>query len=161
MRKYIMNPFSMLVIGLALGVLSRLLDLYTSNLGNVFSQMAIWILLGTCIAIYSSSPKQAMLNVLTFCLGMLLTYYTVAFITDGVYSKTMIAGWTAFALCSPVLAYFTWMTKEKGRWGKVISVGIVLVSVLSSIVFFDRLRFYDIIINGVLLYVLFFKKVER
>ena len=161
MKKYILNPFSMLVVGVILGVVSRLLDIYTQNLGNIFSQMAIWILLGVLISIYSISKKRAMINVFLFCIGMLTTYYFVAFITDGVYSNIIMVGWTIFAFCSPVLAFFAWLTKEKGIFPKIIVVGIILVSLLSSIVFFDRLRIYDLIINGILLYFLFFKKVER
>lgn len=112
MKKYILNPISMFVLGLVLGIISRLLDIYTSNLGNIFSQMAIWILFGVLISIYSKTKKKAMINILPFCIGMLITYYFVAFITKGVYSDTYIIGWTIFALCSPVFAYFTWMTKE-------------------------------------------------
>ena len=102
-----------------------------------------------------------MLNILPFCLGMLVTYYAVAVITRGVYSATVIIGWTVFALLSPIMAYFAWMTKESGVFPKIISVGIVAVSVLSSIVLFDRLRFYDFIIDGILIYFLFFKKIKR
>ena len=161
MRKYILNPISMFLLGLILGVISRLLDIYTQNLGNVFSQMAIWILIGTIISIYSKTKKKAMLNIFPFCIGMLITYYFVAFITKGVYSDTFIIGWTLFAFCSPIFAYFTWMTKEKGIFSKIISIGIVLISTLSSIVLFDRLRIYDFIIDGILIYYLFFKKVQR
>ena len=161
MRKYILNPISMFLLGLILGVISRLLDIYTQNLGNVFSQMAIWILIGTIISIYSKTKKKAMLNIFPFCIGMLITYYFVAFITKGVYSDTFIIGWTLFAFCSPIFAYFTWMTKEKGIFSKILSIGIVLISTLSSIVLFDRLRIYDFIIDGILIYYLFFKKVQR
>ena len=161
MKKYILNPISMFLIGLILGIISRLLDIYTSNLGNVFSQMAIWILFGTLISIYSKTKKKAMFNVLPFCLGMLITYYFVAYITKGVYSNVFIVGWTIFAFCSPILAYFTWMTKEKGLFPKIISVGIVVVSILSTIILFDHLIIYDFIIDGLLIYYLFFKKVER
>ncbi len=161
MKKYILNPISMFVLGLVLGIISRLLDIYTSNLGNIFSQMAIWILFGVLISIYSKTKKKAMINILPFCIGMLITYYFVAFITKGVYSDTYIIGWTIFALCSPVFAYFTWMTKEQGIFSKVISVGIVLVSILSSIILFDRLRIYDFVIDGIIVYYLFFKKIER
>lgn len=105
--------------------------------------------------------RQIMLNVLPFCLGMLATYYAVAAWSHGVYSKVFIIGWTVFALCSPVMAYFTWLTKEKGIFPKIIGVGIVAVSVLSSILLFDRLRVYDFIIDGVLIYVLFIKKIDR
>lgn len=159
--KKILNPFMMFIIGLILGVISRLLDIYTQNLGNIFSELAIWILFGVLISINSETKKKAMLNIFPFCIGMLLTYYFVAFITKGVYSKDYIIGWTIFALFSPMMAYFTWKTKEDGILPKLISVAIVLVSILSSIILFDRLRIYDYIINLILIYVLFFKKVKR
>lgn len=159
--KRILKPHIIFIIGLSLGVISRLLDIYTSNLGNVFSQMAIWILMGTLISIYSKNKKQAVINVLALCIGMLITYYSVAAITDGVYDISYIIGWTVFALLSPIMAYFAWMTKEKGIFPKMISVGIVTVSILSSIVLFDRLRVYDFIIDGLLIYILFFKKIDR
>ncbi len=157
----ILNPISMFLIGLCLGVASRLLDIYTQNLGNIFSEMAIWILFGTIISIYSQTKKKAMLNILPFCIGMLITYYFVAFVTDGVYSNTSIIGWTAFAIICPILAYFTWMTKEKGLFAKIISFGIVLFSIVSTVLLFDKLRVYDFVINIVLIYFLFFKKVKR
>lgn len=161
MKKYILNPISMFLIGLILGVISRLLDIYTQNLGNILSQMAIWILFGILISIYSKTKKSSMINILPFCIGMLITYYFVAFISKGVYSNIFIIGWTIFALCSPILAYFTWMTKEKGIFPKIISIGIILVSIISTIVLFDRLKFYDFVINGLLIYYLFFKKIKR
>ena len=161
LKKMLLNPIGMFLIGLLLGVVSRLLDIFTDNLGNIFSQMAIWILFGVLISIYSSSKKSAMINILPFCIGMLITYYFVAFVTKGVYSNVFIVGWTVFACLSPIMAYFAWMTKEKGVLPKIISVGIVLVSLLSSAILFDRIRFYDIIINGVLIYFLFVKKIER
>lgn len=156
-----LNPFMMFIIGLILGVISRLLDIYTQNLGNIFSELAIWILFGVLISINSETKKKAMLNIFPFCIGMLLTYYFVAFITNGVYSKDYIIGWTIFALFSPMMAYFTWKTKEDGILPKLISVAIVLVSILSSIILFDKLRIYDYIIDLILIYVLFFKKVKR
>ena len=69
--------------------------------------------------------------------------------------------WTLFALCSPILAYFTWMTKEKGLLSYIIRIGIVLISILSSLILFDGLRIYDFIIDGLLIYILFFKKIIR
>lgn len=161
MNKMILNSISMFFTGLILGIVSRLLDIYTQNLGNIFSQMAIWILFGVLISIYSKTKKKAMINILPFCIGMLITYYFVAFITKGVYSNIIIIGWTIFALCSPIFAYFTWMTKEKGIFPKIISICIVLVSLLSSIILFDRLRIYDFIINGIIIYYLFIKKIKR
>ena len=160
-RSFLLNPLSMLLAGLILGIAARLFDIYFQNLGEIFSQMAIWILLGTLIAIYSPTKKVAMGNMFPFCMGMLITYYVTASITHGVYGQSFIIGWTVFALTSPVMAYFAWMTKEQGVFLKIIAAGIVAVSVMSSVLLFDRLRLYDFIIDGVLIYILFFKKIKR
>ena len=79
MKRKILNPAAMLAAGLALGVISRLPDIYTQNPGNVFSQTAIWILMGT-----------------------LATYYATAAVTHGVYYRSFIIGRSVFALCAPV-----------------------------------------------------------
>lgn len=43
----LLKPLPMLAIGLVLGTAARLFDIYFQNLGNIFSQIAIWILIGT------------------------------------------------------------------------------------------------------------------
>ncbi len=159
--KRLVNPLSMLIAGLVLGAAARLFDIYCQTLGEIFSQMAVWILLGTLIAIYSPTRKAAMLNILPFCIAMLLTYYAAAMITRGVYSWSFILGWTAFALLSPVMSCFAWTTKQRGTLAKIIGAGIVLASVLSSVLLFDHLRVYDLVIDGLLIYLIFFKKVNR
>ena len=160
-RSVLLNPLSMLAAGLFLGIAARLFDIYFQNLGEIFSQMAIWILLGTLIAICSPTKEAAMGNIFPFCMGMLVTYYVTAAITQGVYGQTFIIGWTVFALASPAMAYFAWMTKERGIFPKIIAAGIVAVSVMSSILLFDHLRIYDFIIDGMLIYLLFFRKIKR
>ena len=66
MNKMILNPISMFFTGLILGIVSRLLDIYTQNLGNIFSQMAIWILFGVLISIYSKTKKNTLNIILIF-----------------------------------------------------------------------------------------------
>ena len=161
MKKKLLNPCTMFMVGLCLGIVSRLLDIYTQNLGEIFSQMAVWILLGTLISIFSEIAKNAAFNILPFCFGMLIANYTVAIISHGVYGKTFIIRWTIFALCSPIMAYVAWMAKQRGIFPKIISVGIVAVSALSSILLFDGFRLYDFVIDGLLIYFLFFKKMKR
>ena len=151
----------MLLCGLAIGAAVRLLDIYTVTLGEIFSRMAVWILLGTLIAIYSPTPKRAMANILPFCLGVLATYYAVAVITHGVYGESYIVGWTVFALLSPGMAYLAWLSKEKGTIPGLLRVGIVGVSVVSTLMLFEQLRIDDLIIVGLLVYFLFFKRVRR
>ena len=160
-RSKLLNPVSMLCVGLLLGIVSRLFDIYCPLLGEIFSQMSVWILLGTLIAGYSPTKKAAMLNKFPFCLGMLLTYYAMAMLTHGAYGRSFIIGWTVFAFFSPIMAYFAWMVKQRGLFPKIIGTGIVLVSILSSVLLFDRLRIYDLVIDGLLVYFIFFKRIDR
>ena len=160
-RSKLLNPVSMLCVGLLLGIVSRLFDIYCPLLGEIFSQMSVWILLGTLIAGYSPTKKAAMLNIFPVCLGMLLTYYAMAMLTHGAYGRSFIIGWTVFAFFSPIMAYFAWMVKQRGLFPKIIGTGIVLVSILSSVLLFDRLRIYDLVIDGLLVYFIFFKRIDR
>lgn len=160
-KKIFLIPISMFVLGAMLGIISKLLDIYTSNLGNMFSQLSIWILIGTVIAIFSSTKTKAAINVFVFCIGMLITYYITAELSQSVYGMTFIYGWAAFSLCSPIFAWFTWMTKENGIFSKIISVGILLVTLLASFVVFRGPRGYDFIILLALAYFLFIHKVKR
>lgn len=89
---------------------------------------------------------------------MLFAYYSAAALSHGVYASGYIIGWAVFALCSPLIAYFAWFTKERGIFLQVLRVGIIAVSILSSIILFDRLRIYDLVVNGALFYVLFIIK---
>lgn len=149
------------VLGAALGVIAKLLDIYTSDLGNMFSQMSVWILLGTLIAVFSRTRLQAAVRVFMFCVGMLITYYITAEVTDSVYGMSFVYGWAAFSLCSPVFAMLTWMTKEKGFLPKLISLGILAVTLGCSIVMFGGPRIYDAVILLALVYVLFLAKIKR
>lgn len=160
-RNKLLRPVPMLAAGLILGTTARIFDIYCPNLGEIFSQMAVWILIGTLIAIYSPTKKAAMGNILPFCGGMLLTYYATAMLAHGVYSWSYILRWTIFALFSPGMAYFAWMSKQRGAFAKCIGAGIVLVSALSSVLLFDRLRVYDFFIDGLLIYFLFIRKIRR
>jgi hypothetical protein len=62
---------------------------------------------------------------------MLFSYYLTAEFTHSIYAKSFIIGWSIFSLFSPIFAYFTWFTKRKGAFGKIISWGILLFTLLS------------------------------
>ena len=150
----------MFILGLLLGIVARLLDIYTTNLGNIFSQFAIWILIGVVISIYSES-KKAMINIFPFCIGMLISYYVTAELTNAVYSWNFIKGWTIFSCLSPLFAYFTWKTKEEGLFAKFISIGLILVTIIGNYILVRTFTIPDLIIIPIIVYFLFIKKVKR
>lgn len=160
-KSNVIMPLVLLLFGIILGILSKVLDIHTSNLGNIFSQMSVWILLGTLIAIFSKTKCMAAINVSVFCIGMLISYYITAERTNSAYGMTFIYGWATFVACSPVFAALTWMTKEKGAVGKIISFGILLVTLTVSMVVYDGPRVYDVVIILILVYFLLLHKVKR
>lgn len=143
--------------GVFLGMAAKLLDIYTSNLGNIFSQMSVWIFLCTVISVLSSTPLRAAINVFSFCIGMLPAYYLTAKLTSSVYSMVFVHGWTVFALLTPALAFCAWYTKGKRLISKIGGMGIILVMLVAAVALFDKIRIADIIFV-VLTDIVLFKK---
>ena len=167
MKKYILNPISLFFIGAILGIISKLLDilfvgnLFMMTLGYMFSDLPIWVLLGILISIYSDTRKKAMINIFPFCIGMLISYYVTAELTNAVYSWNFIKGWTIFSCLSPLFAYFTWKTTEEGLFAKFISIGIILVTIIGNYILVRTFTIPDLIIIPIIVYFLFIKKVKR
>lgn len=123
----------------------KLMDIYTAHLGNIFSQMSVWIFTCSVLAVYSSTPRRAAVNVFLFCAGMLLTYYLTAEGMHSPYSMTFVYGWSVFSLFSPVLAFFTWYAKGKGAVSRLLTAGIVVVLLVLAVLLFDRIRISDLV----------------
>ena len=133
-------------------------DIYTEVLGNVFSSISVYILIGVLITLNSKNKWYAMINVFVFLISMLITYYLTAYITHRVYGKRFIIGWTVFAFLSPIMAYFVYLTKSKNLFANIIKIGILIVAVVFPIILFDKLYFYDYLVILALIYILYIKK---
>lgn len=115
-------------------------------MGNIFSELSIWVLLGVFITLYSGSRKQACINIFPFCVGMLLAYYQTAELLGTAYSTTFVAGWALFSLLSPLLAFFTWRAGRRDLLGNLLAAGLLLATLLASWLLFDGPRVYDLVI---------------
>ncbi len=129
--------------GLMIGVAIKLLDIHTIYLGDVFSQMSVWFFLCTLIAVRSSTPVRAAINVFSFCTGMLVTYYWTAEATGSVYSMLFLRGWAVFDCGSPLMGFAAWYAKGEGWMARAISVGILAALLLAAFIMFDRIRIAD------------------
>ena len=69
LSKAILHTAIITCLGLMTGALIKLLDIYTTNLGNIFSQVSVWIFLCTLISVYSNSAIRAAVNVFGFLHG--------------------------------------------------------------------------------------------
>ena len=165
-KNIILHPISMLIIGLITGVIVKLIDIYFRvqhwgfSLSDVFSQLGVWIVIGVIISLFSKNKRCAMLNVFLFSIGMLITYYLTAEVTNSVYGWTFIKGWAVFACCSPLMAYLVTLTKNKGLLPLIIKIGILAVYLVTDMLIFGGPRIYDFIFILLLIYLLFIKKYQ-
>ena len=166
-KNYILHPISKFIIGLVTGIIIKLIDIHFRvqhfgfSLSDVFSELGIWILIGVIISLFSKNKKYAMLNIFLFSIGMLITYYITAEVTNSIYGWTFIKGWSVFACLSPMLAYLVTLTKEKGLLSLIIKIGIILVYLITNIIIFGGPRIYDIVFILILIYLLFIKKYKK
>lgn len=141
--------------GLLSGVVAKLLDIYPTVLGDIFSEMSVWIFICTVISVQSSTPSRAAANVFSFCIGMVAAYYLTAELTASYYSLPFVYGWTVFAFITPAFAFCTWYAKGKKPASRLVGIGIILMMMISAVVLFDRIRISDIIfavLTGVVIF---------
>lgn len=134
-NKKLLNTILIFISGVSLGILSKWLDslsLYDSmpfhrfiesiDLGNILSELPIWILIGTAISVFSKSPKRASLNVFLFFLGMNISYhmYTVYILGFNPQSYMMI--WYGITLISPIMAPLCWHAKQNSKFSSIFRV---------------------------------------
>ena len=136
------NSIIILLFGIVLGIFSKWLDnlalndsiwwqyiLGIADLGNVFSSLGVWILIGVCISIYSSSPLRASINVFIFFLGMCFSYHLYTIIFAGFNPMGYMMIWYLVTLISPFMAFICWYAKGNGVISFIINICILTVMI--------------------------------
>ena len=138
-KRRIAITLGVILLGLLLGVLQKWLDgagssilpaiLQQLDVGNYFGRLAIWILLGTIISVYSESPLRAAINTFFFFLSMLAGYYLYCNYILGFLPRTYMMMWIVIAFASFFMAYVCWYAKGEGIIAIFISsiiIGVLL-----------------------------------
>ena len=137
-KRQIAITLGVILLGFLLGVLQKWIDgtgssilpaiLQQLDVGNYFGRLAIWILLGTIISVYSESPLRAAINTFFFFLSMLAGYYLYCNYILGFLPRTYMMMWIVIALASFFVAYICWYAKGKGIIA--ITISSVIIGVL-------------------------------
>ena len=150
-------PVLALLLGVLLGVFAKWLDnlalddavswhrlIGALDLGNVFSEFGVWLLLALALAVFSPGPVQAALRVFLFFAGMCAAYHawTVAF--SGFDPAGYMRIWYALTLISPLLAVLCWYAK--GRSVPSMVLGALILTVLARCCFSTGWFYFDL--NG-------------
>ena len=105
-----------LIFGIVLGILSKDLDgmdfdhfnfllsiAARLDLGNVLTEMAIWLVMALAISALSRSPLKAAINVLLFFGGMCISYHIWSILFKGFDPGSYMLIWYGITLVSPIL----------------------------------------------------------
>ncbi len=137
MSKKILHSIVVLFFGIVLGTVSKFLDTTPSNelpfiierldVRNFLGRFAIWILIAVCISIYSNSSIRAAVNVFTFFLGMVTSYYLYSKFIAGFFPRSYAMIRFGLTAISPLLAFVCWYAKGKSKSSLAISSLIIAV----------------------------------
>ena len=151
--------------GIVLGIFSKWLDslaldstifwhnwILALDLGNFFSELAIWLLLALIIAVFSPSALRAALGVFVFFAGMCIAYHIYSILFGGFNPSSYMMIWYAITLFSPVLAVLCWYAKGSGPISILLDIGILAVFFLACF----AIGLFYIDLKGILYLLVFF-----
>ncbi|QFF97825.1 hypothetical protein PB01_02790 [Psychrobacillus glaciei] len=163
-----------LVLGTALGVMSKYLDTITVDgswwtitldyFADLFTRLGIWILIATIIAAYSKTLKRAAINTFIFFIGMLISYYIYSAYLFGFFPTRYFILWGSFALVSPLLAIIVWKAKNNILLAFILPalpMGLLLSLSLGMGLFYVYLKYIEELIMYVSLCVVFYKSPKQ
>ncbi|MEW8956696.1 hypothetical protein [Clostridium sp.] len=147
--------FSSLVLflGLSLGLIAKTSD-SISIIGDIGTEIGIWIFIATLIASYSMHPLSASINVPIFFLGMLCTYYTYTHFVLGFFPRSYFIIWLIITLFfTPIAGFITWFSRGKGIIS-IVSSSLPIALLLAHgypALYTQRISLYISLICGIIL----------
>ena len=143
-KSTIISATLIFVTGIVLGIVSKWLDnlaldstiwwhrLFEAlDLGNFFSDFAIWLLIALVIAVFSPTALRAAFNVFVFFAGMCIAYHAYTILFSGFNPSSYMMIWYGITMLSPVLAVLCWYAKGTGTVPVIIDIAIIAVFSLS------------------------------
>ncbi|MFO8060677.1 MAG: hypothetical protein R6U70_08490 [Bacillota bacterium] len=129
-RQRILRLLPVLALGATMGILAKHADA-TSILGDIGTELGVWVLTATILAAWSRSPEAAALNVLALFVAMLAAYYGYTVMLFNAVPWRYVLRWGGFALLSPIAGYIVWYSRGDG-WAAALSASLPIALLLTE-----------------------------
>ena len=147
MGRKVLTSLAVVLLGLFLGVFQKWLDGSAFNelpmifqqldITNFFGRLSVWILLGTIISVYSSTPVRASVNTFLFFISMVSGYYLYCSVFLGFFPRSYAMIWVVLSFVSSAFAYVCWYAGGNGLPAILISA-VILGVLLAQAVFLTQ-----------------------
>jgi len=139
MKKKVMQIILFFILGIFSGFMAKYLDTVPANgmignlvnvIGNIFSEIGIWIFIATIIAAWSRTPMAGAIHVFVYFVGMLISYYIYSMKLFNFFPMYYFIGWGLVAIASLPFSYIVWFSRKEG-WVASLSAALpigILVS---------------------------------
>lgn len=165
-KRQVIVTIGILLFGIFMGLFSKFLDYRqgelpallqvidnTLDFHNFLGGFAPWIVIAVCISVYSYTPIRASINVFSFFLGFVTSYYVYSYLVAGFFPRSYALIWIVFTIISPFLAFLSWYAKGTGCIALILSAGILGILLNTA---FSYGMFYIDICSGLNLMMLLF-----
>ena len=99
-----------IVSGLLFGYIAKAMD-SISIIGDIGTDLGVWVFVVSMIAAFSSRPLFAMINTPAFLLSMLASYYIYGQVVLGFFPRAYFMGWLIMAFISPIGGLIVWFAR--------------------------------------------------
>jgi len=155
-QRKLLDAVLVVFLGALLGYLAKFFD-GTPVVGQIGTNLGVWILIGTLLAALARSPRAAAVHVLLFFAAMLIVYYIYTLVLFGFFPMYYFKGWGTIALISPLGAYLVWYARGEGWLAALCAAAPISLILAEGIRFFTNTSAayaFDLLAALLLLFVL-------
>ena len=152
----ILFTFFVIVSGLLFGFIAKATD-SVSLIGDIGTDLGVWVFIVSIIAAFSSRPLSAIINTPAFLLSMLTSYYVYGQVVLGFFPESYFMGWLIIALLAPIGGIIIWFSHGKGIIANIcaaMSTSILLACGYSALYTYHPVLILDLIFAALLLVIL-------
>ena len=167
MKKLIMNPVSMAVLGFLSGGIFRFIDYSNPMLEGFSERIMLWMTACVVITLCADHPLQSAVLNICFFVPVLPAHYLVWRLLADEYGgymptpKDLLVGMLIYLVIIPPYAMLVGRSRCSGFVPWIMRPLIIILPMAATLIFYGLPNVTDLISAGIMAYVIFIRKLGR